>query len=90
MLAQSLNVFKFGGASLKDAAAIRNVANILETYKGDRLVIVVSAMGKNTNALEMIARAYADGNVDTARHKLAEFHNATMAIVKELFGDAPE
>ncbi len=57
MLAQSLNVFKFGGASLKDAAAIRNVANILETYKGDRLVIVVSAMGKNTNALEMIARA---------------------------------
>jgi aspartate kinase len=90
MLAQSLNVFKFGGASLKDAAAIRNVANILETYKGDRLVIVVSAMGKNTNALEMIARAYTDGNVDTARHKLAEFHNATMTIVKELFGDAPE
>jgi aspartate kinase len=89
MLAQPLNVFKFGGASIKDASAIRNVANILETYKGKRLVIVVSAMGKTTNALEVVARAYASGDIDTARRKLSELHNATMTTVRELFEDTP-
>lgn len=89
MLAQPLNVFKFGGASTKDASAIRNVATILEAYKGKRLIIVVSAMGKTTNALEVVARAYASGDLDTARRKLSELHNATMTTVKELFGDTP-
>jgi len=89
MLAQSLNVFKFGGASLKDAAPIRNVASILEGFKGDRLVIIVSAMGKTTNALEVIARAYTNGDTETARRKLSELHNATMTTVGELFGGTP-
>lgn len=89
MTSKPLNVFKFGGASLKDAAAIRNVASILETYKGQRLVIIVSAMGKTTNALEVVARAYADGAIELAKQKLTELHNATMTTVKELFGTTP-
>lgn len=52
-------VFKFGGASLKDANAVRNVASILQNYKSQPLLIVVSAMGKTTNALEKVVEAHA-------------------------------
>ena len=47
-------VFKFGGASVKSAKAVKNVADILKRYHKDQIVIVVSAMGKTTNALERI------------------------------------
>lgn len=82
-----LNVFKFGGASLKDATAIRNVADILQQYQGQQLVVVVSAMGKTTNALEKIAEAFYRGDVDAAKYQLTALHNATLTTVKELFGD---
>ncbi|MDC0339412.1 aspartate kinase, partial [Flavobacteriales bacterium] len=52
-----MKVFKFGGASVKDAEAVRNVAGIINLYS-ENLVIVVSAMGKTTNAMEEIAEAY--------------------------------
>lgn len=89
MQPQPLNVFKFGGASIKDAASIRNVASILKTFSGQPLVVIVSAMGKTTNALEVVSRAYADGEVDTAKQKLTELHNATLTTVRELFGQTP-
>lgn len=54
-----MRVFKFGGASLKDAAGVRNVANILQRYQNEQLVIIVSAMGKTTNALEDVINAHA-------------------------------
>lgn len=54
----STQVFKFGGASLKDAAAVQNVARILQEYKNQPLAIVVSAMGKTTNALEQVNSAH--------------------------------
>ncbi len=53
-----MKVFKFGGASLIDAEGFRNVKQILEFYKQEELVVVVSALGKTTNALEQIAKAY--------------------------------
>ncbi len=49
-----MKVFKFGGASVKNAQAIKNVASILKSYSQDQLLVVVSAMGKTTNALERI------------------------------------
>ncbi|MEJ7666622.1 MAG: hypothetical protein WKG07_47450 [Hymenobacter sp.] len=53
--ARGLLVYKFGGASVKDAAAILNLKRVAEaTAKGRQLLIVVSAMGKTTNALEEI------------------------------------
>ena len=80
-----MNVFKFGGASLKDAGAIRNVTEILRKFTGQPLVIVVSAMGKSTNALEKVAAAYHQGDLDEAKQLLSEFHNVTLTTAKELF-----
>ena len=48
-----MEVFKFGGASLKDAQSIKNIVEILNSYHDlEQLVVVVSAMGKTTNAFE--------------------------------------
>jgi aspartate kinase len=53
-----MKVFKFGGASVRDANAVKNVANVLSLFKNEQLLVVVSAMGKTTNALENLADAY--------------------------------
>ena len=58
-----MKVFKFGGASVKDAEGVRNVFRILESFKDSKLLVVISAMGKTTNALERIVDLYfAKGN----------------------------
>ncbi|MEM0994236.1 MAG: aspartate kinase [Bacteroidota bacterium] len=57
-----IRVFKFGGASLRDSENVQNVADILEKHQGQRLLIVVSAMGKTTNALEQIVDAHVKQN----------------------------
>jgi aspartate kinase len=57
-------VFKFGGASVKDAEGIINLTKVVEQYKGGQLLIVVSAMGKTTNALEKLTKAYVDQTDD--------------------------
>ncbi|MDR0364521.1 MAG: aspartate kinase [Bacteroidales bacterium] len=57
-----MKIFKFGGASVKDAQSVRNVVNILERYDKDQLFVVLSAMGKNTNELEMIVQERFFGN----------------------------
>ncbi|MDZ4680433.1 MAG: aspartate kinase [Saprospiraceae bacterium] len=53
-----IKVFKFGGASLKNADSIKNVASILQRFKDERLLIVVSAIGKTTDALEKVVEAH--------------------------------
>jgi aspartokinase len=53
-----MQVYKFGGASVKDAAAVKNVVAILKQYDTIKKVVVVSAMGKTTNALELVVNAY--------------------------------
>jgi aspartate kinase len=53
-----MKVFKFGGASVKDAEAVRNVGTILSMFPNDEIVVVISAMGKMTNALEHVVDAY--------------------------------
>ena len=65
-----MKVFKFGGASLKNAQAIKNVASILKGYIHEELLVVVSAMGKTTNALERIV-ALSQANQDFT-HELAD------------------
>ena len=47
-----MKVFKFGGASVKDAEGVRNVANVLHSQGFGNCMLIVSAMGKTTNALE--------------------------------------
>jgi aspartate kinase len=57
-------VFKFGGASVKDADGIINLASVVNKYIGQEILIVVSAMGKTTNALEKLTKAYVDQTDD--------------------------
>jgi aspartate kinase len=59
-----MKVFKFGGASVKDALAIKNLAEILNNYQSDKLLVVVSAMGKTTNALEKLSESYFNSSTD--------------------------
>lgn len=78
-----IKVFKFGGASLKTASAIRNAAKIVEMFSSEKLLIVASAMGKTTNALEKILdHGYTDKSFDAELLQLKEYH---LQIVRELF-----
>ena len=59
-------VFKFGGASINNIERIKNTSNIIRDNADQKLLVVVSAMGKTTNALEKIAEAYFDNRKDDA------------------------
>ena len=82
-----LHVFKFGGASVKDAPAVRNVSTILRSFidKKDKLVIVVSAMGKTTNHLEDIFKAAKAKQEDKCKQILKEIEDYHYALADELF-----
>ena len=86
-MVKNLQVFKFGGASVKNPEAIRNVANILKSKKGEPLFIVTSAMGKVTNALEEVVKNHAKQN-GKATEKLEEIKRFHYEACKELFGES--
>ena len=69
-----MKVFKFGGASVKDANAVKNLKNIILNDE-DRLMIIVSAMDKTTNWLERVVEAfYAKENWQDLLKKVFDFH----------------
>ena len=74
-------VYKFGGASVKDAAGVRNVASILQAESDVNLMIVISAMGKTTNALEAIVNAYYSGDTPSL-DSVKQYH---FDIMNQLF-----
>ena len=80
-----MKVYKFGGASVKDAQAVRNVSQIIGHEKG-KLTVVVSAMGKTTNLLETLVRAYFDRN-NRKYDIFNQFKASHLEIVDQLFGD---
>lgn len=81
-----MRVFKFGGASVKDASAVANVASVLKKFAGEKIVVVVSAMGKTTNALEKVVQAYYYKKEDPhkALEEVKRFH---LTILNLLFRD---
>jgi aspartate kinase len=81
-----MKVFKFGGASVKDAAAVKNVASILNHFPGESIIVVVSAMGKVTNALERLTDAfyYKKENPEAVLAEIKEYH---FNILTALFPD---
>lgn len=81
-----MQVFKFGGASVKNAENIKNAASIISTYKSAPLLVVVSAINKTTNKLEELTKAYFYQNGDYFT-LLEEIKNDHLRIVQELFGD---
>ncbi len=76
-----MKVFKFGGASVKNAAAVENVARILKMFPKENLVVVVSAMGKMTNALEALVDAYMQGQLEMMQRfsEIESFHREIVA-----------
>jgi aspartate kinase len=84
-----MKVFKFGGASIKDAAGVKNVASILQRYSSEKIVVVVSAMGKTTNALEEVVAAYVK-QTGEAQALYDAFKERHYAIMRELFDPADE
>jgi len=82
-----MKVFKFGGASVKDAEGVRNLASIVKSYPDD-LVIVVSAMGKTTNALESLTKNYFNGNREGIVQDIIALKRFHFDIIKSLFDDS--
>jgi len=83
-----MKVFKFGGASVRDAEGIKNLASIVSREKGN-LVIVVSAFGKTTNALEKVLNSWLEGEGNYTDH-LEDIYLYHLSIVEELFSsDSP-
>ena len=88
-MSKDIRVFKFGGASVKDADAVVNVAEIIRQHMDTNLIIVVSAMGKTTNKLEDIFNAFVKKDksaFDQKTQALKQFH---FDIVENLFGNTP-
>ena len=80
-----IRIFKFGGASVKDANGVRNASKIIQNQgKENNLVVVVSAMGKTTNALEILfEKAWNAENYEKEFNELKQLHET---IVTDLFG----
>jgi aspartate kinase len=78
-------VFKFGGASVKNAEAIQNVSKILSLYSSEKRLVVISAMGKTTNALEEIVQALWEKNISSYKYLVEETYNFHVTILNKLF-----
>jgi aspartate kinase len=81
-----MRIFKFGGASVKDAEGIRNVHSVLQTVGFEDVLLVVSAMGKTTNALEIVIKNYFDKSpaLQSSVQEVKKYHNQ---ILLDLFED---
>ncbi len=84
-----MKVFKFGGASVKDAASVINTAAIINN-EPDLLIVVVSAMGKTTDALVQVTRNYFDGKIEEAVNGINCLKEAHLKIAQELFTSGHE
>ena len=78
-------VFKFGGASVKSPEAVRNIEAILQRYKKEKVVVVVSAMGKTTNALERIIDFYTAGKGEKLKQECKDLKAYHLEVVNGLF-----
>lgn len=79
-----MKVFKFGGASIKDPQAIRNVLHVLRTVGFDNSLIIASAMGKTTNALEDVVNAYFK-KPEELKNAIQTVKNYHLEIMNDLF-----
>lgn len=79
-----MRIFKFGGASVKDADGIKNIVEVLQKVGHDNTLVVVSAMGKMTNAMEAIVDAYFENKPDLSAtvQVVVDYH---QVILKNLF-----
>ena len=81
-----MRIFKFGGASIKDAEAVRNIYDVLQITGHSDVLLVVSAMGKTTNAIEVVINNYFEksGELKASIQEVKKYHNQ---ILLDLFED---
>ena len=81
-----MRIYKFGGASVKDASGVKNLVKILNELGSNKTLIVVSAMGKMTNSLEFVVKNYFENQkeLDYSLNEIFIFHNN---ILNELFSE---
>ncbi|MEP6464980.1 MAG: aspartate kinase [Parafilimonas sp.] len=79
-----MKVFKFGGASVNTVERIKHVKDIIQLYNDEKLVIIISAMGKTTNALEKVSEAFYAGNKDDALQLFNVIKNQHLTTAKYL------
>ena len=79
-----MKVFKFGGASVNSVERIKNLADILRGFPNEKLLVVISAMGKTTNALEKVTDAFYDGKKDEALGLFEQVKQQHLTIAKYL------
>lgn len=81
-----MKIFKFGGASVKDAAGVKNVFDVLQKVGYEEVLLVVSAMGKTTNALEEVIKHYFEKSpkLNASIQEVKKYHNQ---ILLDLFDD---
>ncbi len=89
MKPESMKIFKFGGASVKDASGIKNVYDVLQKVGYEDVLLVVSAMGKTTNALEIVIKNYFEKSpeLQASVQEVKKYHNQ---ILLDLFEDENE
>ncbi len=81
-----MQVYKFGGASVKSAEGIRNIIRIIHLVDGN-LFVVISAMGKTTNAMEVVLEYFMKADKISSLNKLKEVEDYHIQIIDELFAD---
>lgn len=79
-----MKVFKFGGASVNSVDRIKNLASIVQQYKQEPLVVIISAMGKTTNALEKVVEAFYAGKLEEALQLFEVIKNQHLTTTKYL------
>ncbi|MFL5808997.1 MAG: aspartate kinase, partial [Flavisolibacter sp.] len=79
-----MKVFKFGGASVSTAEKIKNVGTILKKYQNEKLLVVISAMGKTTNALEKVVDAFYAGEQQKAIDLFQNIKKEHVDILNQL------
>jgi len=80
-----MRIFKFGGASVKDAEGIKNVVNVLQTVGHENTLLVVSAMGKTTNAMEVVVKNYFEdkSKLNASFQEIIDYHNDILIALFE-------
>lgn len=75
-----MRIFKFGGASVKDANAVKNVVKVLQEVGYNNTLVIVSAMGKMTNAMEAVVNAYFDDKTEVVNtiQEVVSYHNTIL------------
>lgn len=81
-----MRIFKFGGASVKDAEGVKNLVRVLREVGHEDTLVVISAMGKTTNAMEHVVRSYFEdkNKVNSALLEVIDYH---QGILTDLFGN---